>query len=41
MDEVKKSDHAYNSDVDVERPMQGIDSPAPTIPFKAQLKAVR
>ncbi|KAJ0424998.1 general substrate transporter [Aspergillus carlsbadensis] len=41
MDEVKKSDHAYNSDVDVEHSTQGTGTPAPSIPFKDQLKAVR
>jgi hypothetical protein len=41
MNKVKKSDHAYNSDADFERPTQGLNTPAPSIPFKDQLKAVR
>jgi hypothetical protein len=40
MDEVKKSEHPYTSDVDVECPTQDHDSPAPSIPFKDQLKAL-
>jgi hypothetical protein len=41
INKVKKPDHAYNSDVDFEHPTQGINTPAPSIPFKDQLKAVR